>query len=237
MAEDLLWREQLAVGHYELELSAENRPPEPSGVPKPPREVLLTKKDTLDPDECCESRFNEGELDILHKYFAQHVHEKPNAPANNFRDWLKPQYLRGVDFWWVARHGWLIWLTGVLILLAMFYFVDRRNYVRAPKPVREELTGHEHWRIDGWINVLFLAVILGAVFINRPPFLREILMAAAAVGSYYTTQRSVHEANHFTLHPIKEVAILSVVLCVGSYLAFIVLLKLQFPVWPAFISG
>jgi hypothetical protein len=36
---------------------------------------------------------------------------------------------------------------------------------------------------------------------------------------------------------VKEVAILSVVLAVGSYLAFIVLLKLQFPVWPSFISG
>jgi hypothetical protein len=36
---------------------------------------------------------------------------------------------------------------------------------------------------------------------------------------------------------VKEVAILSAVLAVGSYLAFIVLLKLQFPVWPSFISG
>jgi hypothetical protein len=36
---------------------------------------------------------------------------------------------------------------------------------------------------------------------------------------------------------VKEVAILSIVLAVGSYLAFIVLLKLQFPVWPSFISG
>jgi hypothetical protein len=36
---------------------------------------------------------------------------------------------------------------------------------------------------------------------------------------------------------LKEVAILSAVLAVGSYLAFIVLLKLQFPVWPSFITG
>src|SRR5579859_3425485 len=33
-------------------------------------------------------------------------------------------YLHGVDFWWVARNGWLIWLTAVAILLVMFYFVD-----------------------------------------------------------------------------------------------------------------
>jgi len=35
----------------------------------------------------------------------------------------------------------------------------------------------------------------------------------------------------------KEVAILSAVLAIGSYLAFVVLLKLQFPVWPSFIAG
>jgi hypothetical protein len=35
----------------------------------------------------------------------------------------------------------------------------------------------------------------------------------------------------------KEVAVLATILAIGSYLAFIVLLKLQFPVWPSFISG
>jgi Tripartite tricarboxylate transporter TctB family len=36
---------------------------------------------------------------------------------------------------------------------------------------------------------------------------------------------------------VKEVFILSTALAIGSYLAFIVLLKLQFPVWPTFITG
>ena len=35
----------------------------------------------------------------------------------------------------------------------------------------------------------------------------------------------------------KEVAILAVVLVIGSYIAFIWGLNLQFPVWPSFISG
>ena len=35
----------------------------------------------------------------------------------------------------------------------------------------------------------------------------------------------------------KEVAVLATILAIMSYLAFIVLLKLQFPVWPAFITG
>lgn len=35
----------------------------------------------------------------------------------------------------------------------------------------------------------------------------------------------------------KEVLILAIILCVLSYAAFILLLKLQFPVWPAFLTN
>ena len=47
-----------------------------------------------------------------------------------------------------------------------------------------------------------------AVFLQQPPFLREALMVAAAIGSYFTTARTVHEANHFDFEPLKEVAFL-----------------------------
>jgi Na+/H+ antiporter NhaD/arsenite permease-like protein len=117
-------------------------------------------------------------------------------------------YLKGVPFWWVAEHCLPMWAAGVTVLLAMFYVVDRRNFARAPRQVRERETANEHWRFDGLANVLFLGVILFAVFLNRPPFLREALMLAAAAGSYLTTKKPVHEANHFNFHPIKEVAIL-----------------------------
>jgi hypothetical protein len=36
---------------------------------------------------------------------------------------------------------------------------------------------------------------------------------------------------------LKDVLLLATILAVGSYLAFIVLLKLQMPVWPTFITG
>ena len=35
---------------------------------------------------------------------------------------------------------------------------------------------------------------------------------------------------------LKEVVVLGTVLAILSYLAFILLLKLQFPVWPAFLQ-
>ena len=117
-------------------------------------------------------------------------------------------YLKGVPFWWVARQCWPIWLVGVGVLLAMFYAVDSKNFKRAPAQVRERETAHEQWRFQGLTNLFFLAVVLGAVLINHPPFLREFIMVLAAVGSYFTTQQAVHESNDFTFAPIREVAIL-----------------------------
>jgi Na+/H+ antiporter NhaD/arsenite permease-like protein len=118
-------------------------------------------------------------------------------------------YLTGVPFWWMAQRGWLIWLIGVGILLLMFFVVDTRNYLRAPKNIRAEQTSHsEVWRFEGLRNLFFLAVVLAAVFVNHPPFLREALMLGAAIASYLTTPKSVHESNQFSLGPVKEVAIL-----------------------------
>jgi hypothetical protein len=48
---------------------------------------------------------------------------------------------------------------------------------------------------------------------------------------------TIISANAGTEFKLKEVLILATILSVGSYLAFIVLLKLQIPVWPTFITG
>ena len=117
-------------------------------------------------------------------------------------------YLKGVPFWWVAARCWPMWLVGVSALLAIFLVVDTLNFRRAPRSVRKAETAHEQWRFQGLTNLLFLVVVLGAVFLNRPRFLREALMAGAAAGSYFVTPKSVHEANDFNFHPVKEVAIL-----------------------------
>jgi Na+/H+ antiporter NhaD/arsenite permease-like protein len=119
-------------------------------------------------------------------------------------------YLKGVPFWWVAEHCWPMWAVGLGMLLATFFIVDTINFRRAPKAVRTMETAQETWKFDGGINVFFLLVILGSVFISSPIFLREGLMIAAAVGSYLTTKKSIHQANDFNFHPIQEVAILFV---------------------------
>jgi len=117
-------------------------------------------------------------------------------------------FLQGIPFWWVAANCWPMWLLGVGLLLAIFYFVDQNNSRRTPRAEREKNPAGENWQIEGLPNLFFLAVILVAVFVANPPFLREGLMLAAAAGSYFTTKKSVHAANQFNFHPIQEVAIL-----------------------------
>ena len=120
-------------------------------------------------------------------------------------------YLLGVPFWWVGEHLWPIWVTGIGLLLTMFYFVDRRNYRKAPRSIQiAQAEGPDEWRCDGAVNFFWLGVILAAVFIKDPPYLREFLMLGAATGSYFTTSKPLHQANAFNWHPVQEVAILFV---------------------------
>ena len=113
-------------------------------------------------------------------------------------------YLKGVPFFWTAQNLWLPWLFMVSCLLAIFYAGDRMNFRRAPAAVRETQTDSEKFHIEGKRNFYFIGLILVAVFLPSP--WRELLMAAAAVGSWYCTPRRIHELNEFNFHPIKEVA-------------------------------
>lgn len=93
-----------------------------------------------------------------------------------------------------------------------------------------EPIGRWAWKPLGFIiaaNLLF-GVLLGGLPSLDLPYLG---MIAAIVGLTFVAALA---GDTFRW---KEVAILALVLCVGSYLAFIVLLKLQFPVWPAFLTG
>ncbi len=119
-------------------------------------------------------------------------------------------YLKGVPFWWTLEHLIAQWALAVLGLIAVFYVFDSRNFRRAPKQIRIKETQSETWRFDGMTNIFFLAAILGAVFIEHPLGLREVIMVGAAAGSYFATPKAVHESNDFTFAPIKEVAFLFV---------------------------
>lgn len=76
-------------------------------------------------------------------------------------------------------------------------------------------------------NVLFGVCLGGIPKIGLPAL-------GLIVGIYVLTFVAAKAGDEFN---VKEVAILATVLAILSYLAFIVLLKLQFPVWPSFLSS
>lgn len=113
-------------------------------------------------------------------------------------------FLKGVPFWWVLQNCWQAWLLTTGLLIGVFYVLDRRNFLRAPEPVREAETREEHWEFAGLVNLPLLAALLGSVML---PFgWREAVMIVAAVTSWFVTPKRIHEANHFDFAPIKEVA-------------------------------
>lgn len=122
--------------------------------------------------------------------------------------------LRGVPFWWVLEHCWPAWLICLSLLLAIFFVIDTRNFRRAPKDVREQETAHEEWTFGGLHNLIFIAIVIGSVFL--PPewsiggvvTVTALIMLAAAATSYFTTPQEVHEANDFNFHPVQEVGCL-----------------------------
>jgi Tripartite tricarboxylate transporter TctB family len=76
-------------------------------------------------------------------------------------------------------------------------------------------------------NLLFGLLLAGLPSLKIPA-------SGMVAGIYGLTLVASLAAEKYNL---KEVLILATVLAIGSYLAFVMLLKLQFPVWPAFITG
>jgi hypothetical protein len=76
-------------------------------------------------------------------------------------------------------------------------------------------------------NLVFGACLGGLPSIGLPPM-------GLIVGIYLLTFIASHAGDEFNT---KGVLVLATILAIMSYMAFIVLLKLQFPVWPAFIKA
>ncbi len=76
-------------------------------------------------------------------------------------------------------------------------------------------------------NLVFGACIGGLPSVGLPKL-------GLIPGIFALTFIASHAGKEFKF---KEVLVLSVILSLISYLAFIVLLKLQFPVWPAFLTA
>jgi Na+/H+ antiporter NhaD/arsenite permease-like protein len=116
-------------------------------------------------------------------------------------------YIKGVPFFWVLEHCWIAWAIALALLIALFLVLDEINFRRAPREVAERETASETWRFDGLHNLVFLALILGGVFLHKAMGFPgpELVMIGSAIASFFTTRRQVHESNHFSFEPIREV--------------------------------
>ncbi len=134
-------------------------------------------------------------------------------------------YLKGVDFFWTLRHLALPTLAMVLPLLGLFYLLDRRAFARETATPPQMEASDERLGIEGRVNLLFLAGIVGGVVLSgawRPgvawqlfgtelplqDLARGAILLACAGLSLAFTRKATRVANGFTWAPIREVGLL-----------------------------
>jgi Tripartite tricarboxylate transporter TctB family len=123
--------------------------------------------------------------------------------------------------------GYFPLLLGIFlaVLGAFITFYSLVEHTEDGEPI-----GKFAWKPIGYIlgaNVIFGVLLAGLPSIGLPPMgliaaIYALVIIASKAGETFN---------------LKEVLILGTILSVGSYLAFIMLLKLQMPVWPTFITG
>lgn len=127
-------------------------------------------------------------------------------------------YLRGVPFFWTLVHAWPAWLLTVALVLGLFFALDSWYYSKESKARLEEDRAHvEPLGLEGAINLLLLGGVVGSVLFLSPVeghhdlrsyYLREIVMIALSVASWFLTPRLIRKKNSFGFGPILEVAAL-----------------------------
>ena len=123
--------------------------------------------------------------------------------------------------------GYFPLLLGVILALLGAAILFKSLVVETPDG---EPVGKWAWKPLFFIiagNLLFGVLLGGLPSIGLP----AMGLIAAIFGTTIVVSMAGDQFN------FKETIVLSAILSVMSYAAFIMLLKLQFPVWPTFISG
>ena len=135
-------------------------------------------------------------------------------------------FLKGVEFFWTARHVFPETLFLVGVLLALFFALDSW-YIRQEGEITEydptPDTPPETLGFDGKVNFVLLAVVVGLVLmsglwksplewrvagtpVGLPALVRDGGLIAVTLLSLWLTPRQVHAANQFDWGPMQEVA-------------------------------
>ncbi|MDX1629045.1 MAG: sodium:proton antiporter [Fulvivirga sp.] len=129
-------------------------------------------------------------------------------------------FLRGVPFFWTLFHNVVPWIFATILLLILFYILDRRN--KSDYSIGdEEVTFTGDVSLIGARNFLWLGVVIGSVFLDpnvfdwvpgihydgqKFSFIREVIMLSVAFFSYKTASKKALQGNEFSFEPIREVA-------------------------------
>lgn len=126
-------------------------------------------------------------------------------------------FLKGVPFFWTLTHNFVPWLFAIIVLIIIFYFLDKRN----KEGKENEAVFSNKVGILGAKNFFWLLIVVGAVFLDpnvfdwvpaihyhgqKFSFIREIIMLSVAFLSYKLASKELLKSNEFNFEPIKEVA-------------------------------
>lgn len=134
-------------------------------------------------------------------------------------------FLKGVDFFWTAKHIWRQTLFLCCALLAIFYVLDSYYYRNKEEEFRpsQDPTPDSGIRFRGSANFFLLAAIIGLVLMSglwKPGVLlpvfgvdielqnlvRDMLLIGVIFVSLAITPEDARKGNEFTWGPILEVA-------------------------------
>ena len=161
-------------------------------------------------------------------------------------------FMRGVPFFWSLKIM-PVFIVNVIILLIVFYILDRRAYRKdLAQGNRPEINAEKsHIRLLGAHNIIFVVMIVGAVILSGelpslplfqgadgetlgihiigeasltfPAIIEVAIILVAAFLSFKTTPKQVRLNNHFTWGAIKEVAILFIGIFITMIPALLIL--------------
>jgi Na+/H+ antiporter NhaD/arsenite permease-like protein len=135
-------------------------------------------------------------------------------------------FLKGVDFLWTVEALFAPMLFMSVILLALFYVIDRLTWSREGPEVKGKSRVPRQLRVEGLHNVLYLMAIaltvLASGLWNRDAtvsvclgiempvngLLRDMALIGISLLSWRSTRQTIRVENAFTWAPMQEVAML-----------------------------
>ncbi len=131
-------------------------------------------------------------------------------------------FLRGVDFFWTARHIWIQTAIAAGLTLMIFAAVDGYFARQETKPIEARTV---RLTIHGQVNLVLIVGIVGAILVSAhwksgmalefsgtrlalENVLRDGSLILIALLSLWLTPREHRASNGFSWEPIREVAIL-----------------------------